>query len=122
MSHFLDRQISLKLLTIFCQNHFRRTVYDDEKRKRRNIVSENHSGRSDTKTHIRELVIVKQTNASTYAFTLDKLRHFSMYSISVQACLVLDDPISNANTLCSNAVVLNRRTAKIGFPLEFNFL
>lgn len=55
-----------------------------------------------------------QINASTRTFTINKLRHFSMYSISVQACRDFHDPSFDVNTFCSNAVVLNRRTAKIG--------
>ncbi len=55
-----------------------------------------------------------QTNASTHTFTLDKLRHFSKYSISVQACRDFNDPTFNVNTFCSNAVMVNRRTEKIG--------
>lgn len=59
-----------------------------------------------------------RTNASTHTFTLDNLRHFSMYSISVQACRDFNDSSFNVNTYCSNVVLLNRRTTKIG--LFFN--
>lgn len=55
-----------------------------------------------------------QTNASVHTFTLDKLRHFSQYSISVLACRDFNDPLFNVNTFCSNAVMINRRTEKIG--------
>lgn len=55
-----------------------------------------------------------QINASTRTFTINKLRHFSIYSISVQACRDFHDPSFDAKTFCSNAVMLNRRTAKIG--------
>lgn len=55
-----------------------------------------------------------QTNSSIHTFTLDKLRHFSMYSISVQACRDFTDPQFDINSFCSNVVMLNRRTEKIG--------
>lgn len=105
------------LRTIYVPNpfFFRRTiVITNGKRKRRNTVSSgSYSGQSATKERILEVVMVNE-NRTYYTFTLDKLRHFSMYSVSVQACRDIIDPIFNDTTHCGNAVVLNRRTAKIG--------
>lgn len=55
-----------------------------------------------------------QTNASVHTFTLDKLRHFSMYSVSVQACRDFNDTRFNVNTYCSSVAMMNRRTEKVG--------
>lgn len=67
-----------------------------------------------------------QTNASTFTFTIDKLRHFSMYSVSVQACRDFNDTAFDITTHCSNVVMLNQRTEKIGsfFPIPnfFDFI
>lgn len=56
-----------------------------------------------------------QINASTHSFTLNKLRHFSMYKISVQVCRYYsNDSEYDDRTVCSDAVVLHQRTGKLG--------
>lgn len=55
-----------------------------------------------------------QTNVTTHTFTLNKLKHFSQYSISVQACRDFNESTFTTHTHCSNAEILNRRTKKIG--------
>ncbi|KAJ6634889.1 Insulin-like receptor [Pseudolycoriella hygida] len=53
-----------------------------------------------------------QTKASVHTFVLEKLRHFSMYSITVQACRDFNDTNFSMNDYCSNIVMLNRRTER----------
>lgn len=66
-----------------------------------------------------------QTHFSVHTFTISKLKHFSMYSISVQACRDFNDTNFNVNSHCSNVVMINRRTDKIGLfriPINIDFI
>lgn len=62
--------------------------------------------------HIR---VYKEVNVSTLSYVIEKLRHFSSYKITVQACREsvpadIQEKIEN----CSTAVIVNQRTKKIG--------
>ena len=54
------------------------------------------------------------TSAATLSYVLNDLRHFSTYTVSVQACRNNTDPQFHIETHCSNSAILSRRTLKIG--------
>ncbi|KAJ6635296.1 Insulin-like receptor [Pseudolycoriella hygida] len=84
-------------------------------RIRRNTESTTYSDQLETNERMLKVVMANnnQTNGSTFTFKFDKLRHFSMYSISVMACRDLVDPLLRDDTYCSYPVVINQRTSKI---------
>ncbi|KAJ6633575.1 Insulin receptor [Pseudolycoriella hygida] len=81
---------------------------------RRSVVrknSENNFFNSELKDGY-YVTFSNEMNASVHTFTLDKLRHFSMYLITVQACRDSSDTNFNVDEYCSNVVVKSRRTEK----------
>lgn len=59
-----------------------------------------------------------ETVASIHTFTLTKLKHYSMYRITVQACRDFHDKDFTVDTHCSNVVIETLRTDKIGMCVQ----
>lgn len=65
-------------------------------------------------------IFVTEVDANTTEFLFGKLRHFSLYSLSVRACRYKEGENDNAE-LCSDSEPLEKRTQKLGTSKVITF-